>query len=640
MKQSSLVDNINKKIKRWKNYAEIAIENSENARRLVYDTSYALQEVGSTSAIGDNDNTAFNLTRSPVNRIKKSVRDLQPFLNLEPKDEDLNPDTRKIFEGLLNETIYKNNSIFYRCFDDILDLSFCAARWEIKYNNDNKPTVCFYHLSDVNCIFADTSVGIDRVNSEGKFMGYVEYLDVDDNKDYLKGKTRNLDDAKCAKVVEYFEKVIKKTTNMGQRYDPMSGEYITEKVRKGVVYNSKFKRKKYHMRHVRLIDDNVSVDEFLDVERFPMIIGFGSSFVINTQRSNKQLLLVPFADSALGAQKILNMAATLNFKNMKQTRGGGKFMFTEELIEGHEDAWKNRIISQADLPYNRLTDQAGNPTGEKPIPAPDITPSPVIDQALNVYPSAVRQTLGANLEPDITYNMSGEAIKQITQETYKSGGIYIEGFIAFMNEVGKSLKEIYTEYFKAPMTFNTFMDGSRRTVKVNNMVGGGLIQHDLSTLSSFDAEIRVGSNPQVNKEKTEAALQKIYTTLPPQLGQQIAQETADLYASSLDTPDSDIIKQKVNQVQQQAEQQQQMMMQQQAQAQQAQQQQQQQQVQLQQSELQAKLAEAHAKVVKAQSDIDKANKELEMAEEEMQGKLKIEALRASAEVAKTYRGDN
>lgn len=647
MEDNKKVERINKLIRKWNDYAGDSIDRSMHIRKLVYDSNYAKDKIGSLGGADDSVKSVINLVRSAVNRIKTDFRDFHPYYELKPTSNFHSSEERVQMQSALNEKVSKSINELYGSFDDVLDLSLCAVKVDVKYDDSGKPDLYIDRIHDLSMIYGDCSVSIDKAFKDGTYSGVIRKIDYESNRHLFDRLDRSATNSDDIVLIEHFEKVVKKREKMGVRYDPETGKLVTEKVWKwrkgedgerinGPTYIRTFEKSEMKIKLTRIADDVLQSEEYLDIDYFPIVIGAGVFIDSNDSREKDRLTLVPYADSVIDAQQSLNMAASLNMKYMMQSRGSTKLMYTPEIVAGWEDIYKNRNISESDVVYNYTIGPNGEKLDIPPKPFPDITPSPVVSEALQNYPSLTQQILGVNLEQDTLFNKSGEAIKQMQVVRHKSAKLYIDCYLQFMRNVGEVIKELFVNYFTSPMSIYTNYDGEKATINLNEMNEVGSIINDVSSMKDkYEFVMEIGPSPAVAREKTNASLMMLYQAMGPELGQQLALKTSAMYAASLDTQNRDLIVKAVKELQQESAQNQQMQavqMQQNYQNQMEMQKQalaaKEQEIRIENEKHAAELADVHAKLVKSQTEIVKVHKELEMAIEE----LRIEKLKANAEV--------
>ena len=561
---NDIYKDVQQDMSQWVAFIDEQLNKVYGQRDFIYNSDTARSEVDVDRVV---QTYTSNAIRAAVNRVKTDAREIHPNLTLTPHVQGFNPESRQVYQSLLNKCMEKNFTVFNSCFDDIVDLSMCAIVWTMSNNDNYEPSMGFNRIEDLRSIYSDSSCSLEQVNTQAKFMGRIQYLENKpyNDKVFKKYKINVNENDGPLKVIDHYRKVVIKTITMGRRHSDVgpSGYLTEEAVRgSGVEYINKYKKKLNGIRHLRFVGEQLILDEVRNIDVFPIIIGCGS-IIENVQSgdslaSGKRLVLAPFADSAIDAQKSLDLARTLAMRNIRLSRGGGKLAYTAEMIKGYEDNYKNRANSNADLAYNFILDSNGNPIpGVMPTPVPDAMPSPLINEALSHYPEAIQGALGNNPEQYLSKNMSGEAIANIQQISSKSSKIYMDKWLVFLGHVGGVIKGLYQEYFMSPMDVHTKNGHTHTTIKVNHRLPHGLIKHDIAKLKDYTTAVKLGPSPALAKQKTQRSLMQLYQTVPEEVRGAIIKSTLPLYIASMDTPEADLIAKMVSGALSQLEQQQQ-----------------------------------------------------------------------------------
>jgi len=616
---------------KWDSFAECQLNKVNSFRDYVYDTEEEESEISFVNDSKSQSKVTISQLRTVCNRIKSDLRDLSPQLQAVPKKPEKDEHSRKIYQSILEQKILNNYNLcqLYDAFDSIIDKSYCIVKACVKSKFDPSSEkvvkdLYFENVPDIKNVFFDCNVDFNKINKEGDFVGYCKIIDTDNA---------------SSEWVEFWQKEYK-TTVYGERLDPITNKEITEPVQKNANYIFKHSpiREVEYVKHCVFKDGELVLEEKWPFDLLPFIVGSGVSFDNYGDRLEKRLNLVPFAEHLQNAQKLLDYSATVQFHNLKMSRGSSKYMIPIGAIDGKEKDWQNRNVEDKDLLYHpTILGRNGETIQVQPQPINDVPQSPVVSEALETYPQLINSLLGVNLEKDITYNTSGEAIRKMEMIRAKNAKLYTSKFINLLDCIGSLVSHYIPKIFDRPQYITVANEGKSSVIGVN-MQDQNIKTINLKDMdSAYDICVSAGQSQSSSQEATKIALEQLYSiagALGPE-APQVVMNTIDLYASSLDTVESSEISKRlslmvpasirklsegevtVDQLD---------MQQQQAQQQQAQQQQQEQQFQKQIVEAQAK-----AELEKAQADITSAHAKILDSE----NKVKSSAIKANAEVAKT-----
>jgi hypothetical protein len=629
------VKRINDLIEDWRMYAHSSIKRSISQRRFFYDSNYAKKQYQGLASGGGDFSAVYNIVRGSINMVKTDQRDLNPYLELYPASMNYQPRERVFAQSILNELQRDVIKESHGNIDDLVDLGFTACKFDIEHENDGTPKLVFERIVDPLSVYTDVSVDIHAPMSKRKFAGIIEEVKYYGNEETFNNhgiKKQDVPPSGRISIIYHFEREFVKSENHGIRFDAYEGNNITERVKRGVTYIRKFKKNIERVRVKKIICNKIVSDCIYPVNIIPIIMQASIAVDDLHMDLSSRLNLVPFADSCEDLQKVTNMSLSLYNKFMHRSRGSDKFMYPAEVVQGDgtegnnfSKLYKNRNNNDNDLPFHPITDKDGNKQIVPPVPVPDIQISPVVTEALNMFPDAMRQILGAHMEPDITKNLSGEAIRRIQAIRYRSSKLYTDYFLAFMREVGEVMYHIFSEYYTFGMVIPTEVYGQTMPIPINKELPGGRKFMDISKLKDkFKFKVKIGASTATNRENTLLALDKLYSVTPPDLQPFIINSTIPLYASSLDTTNRDVIREAVvnglqsfQQVQQQNQKAQQKAQQQQQAAIQQGMEEKHQDMAIKSEKNKAAMAESHSKVVNAITSEHRSQLESEIKKEEL-----------------------
>lgn len=610
-------------------------------------------EEGSISPGGDLKNiepATLSSLRPALNRIKTDVRDIQATIRAHPRKPQKNDSVSRLFEQLLNSYVLNNSNHkeLYKAFDSILDMSYCILKIRTKNKFDEvnqkiSTTLDFENVPDIQDVFFDTRVPLGSVNKDGKFVGYHKIIQEDD---------------RPIELWEFWKKVYKKVTYGIRRSEIDPSKLITEKARNKVQYITKVKVDEVDYVSHEVWKNKELTSEIWPYKSLPFIIGLGvfiddftEDYNPNFTNDGKRVCLTPFAEHVKKPQMTLDYAASLQMQNIKMSRGTTKFMIPHGLLsEEFSKIWNNRNTTDDDLPYIPMRDSRGNMiTDLKPMPVPDVPISPAISEVVQGYPVLINSLLGTNLEQDVTYNASGEAIRQMRVISHKNAKLYTDSFLSLLDDVGKALNSYIPILFGGEQFVTIDNNGTPKNLLINTSEGIGHPPMMVDELVKTHKIIfSAGRNRISSDEQNRLALEELYrvTSSIPELGANVISATLDIYADSLDAPSSADISQRISlfippQIRdlsqgkvtvEEIEQNQRM---QQMEAQQLQKQMQAQQLNMANQKLSADQLEAQARVMKANAD--KENAEARVVESHE--KLRATELKTNAEIAKSFRED-
>lgn len=628
---NALVTYVHGCIKDWQDIAQTQIEKCEKVRDYLNDIEAqksAVQLSGDIAGSVTISTTPY--ARSSVNRLKTDIVDLTPNFAAEPRNTQGASEKKRVVQSILDKLVLtdRNISNISSCGFDVIDMGLCAARIDVEhsYDSDDEKITNNYKITriyDINSVYFDSTVPFDLINSDGECCGFVG-----DN-----GK------------IEHFE-LIKDTKKYGKKYDPTTSSYYW------VLVDNDNKKESF-LDTVSTLETVAAVHIIIDDEQLvsckpwkfgvlPLLIG-GNAIDRFADDCDERLTIIPYAEHVIDEQKKLDFASTLQMYNLSMSRGTTKAMYTDAMVEGYEALWQNRNTSSADLKYNLIKDGAGNMLPLKPEFVSDVPLSPVVSEIVSTAPAAINAMLGTNLEQDVTYNMSGEAIKKMQMVRGKNAKIYMDLYVKFVGEIGERMQKYLAAIERDPRVITVNNYGDEQQVLINSNIECSLFIPDV--LKNYEIKITVSSSDSDSKQQTMAGLNAIYQSFagsPLQAQTQAA--TADILASSIDSKDVDEIAKRIKplvpmQTLQLSNGQANLQQIQQQQAQQAQQQQMQQMQQtmqmlaIQQKEMQAKLIEAQADMQRAIADIIKAKADVATSQDSVQ----VSKVKANAEIAKAYK---
>ena len=532
MRNETIRKKIENKKDAWNSFFKDNLKKVMDFRDYVYCTEDEKKEVTFQNDVKSSDPASINQLRTAINRIKTDLRDLAPSLVVSKKHESGDPTITLVLGALLNSKILTNSnkSVLYSVFDDILDMSTSVLKIDVsqKFNKNQgiiEKQILFEKISDLKNVFFDASVHIDKVNEQGKYVGYSKKIDNDDNQN------------KQDEITEFWEKVFV-DIEYGYYYDISSDTFKAEKSEKNKKYSSVvILTELHHIKHIVIKNGNLELEEIWPYKTFPLMLATGICIdKLTTEESGMskdRLNLVPFAEHAQGAQVMLDYAAGATKHDLKSTYGGTKFLVTPHSIKGHEDLWRNKSVADDLLLFNLFGDK-GQTVRFDPIPVPPPAPSPAAREALSVFPNMLNQLLGVNLEQDISYNLSGEAIRRMQYVRSKNSKLYKDYFSKFIDELGTSILCYIGDVYNYPHSCYVDSFGIKKQISINqkNIKGSIIIKE---VIEQFDMVLEMGRSYGANKEDIKQSLDQLYQVaeaLGP-TGAQIIASTLDIYASSL-----------------------------------------------------------------------------------------------------------
>lgn len=530
---------IQSKRDQWSSFASKQIKKVMEEMQYIYDQDSeeaAIQFKGSLVNI-----TPMTLSpiRAACNRAKTDMRDYQPFFECSPLKQLIDSKQIKLFQALLNALVFTDSNVYelYALADNMFDMSLGVLQVGVNatYNKTigqiNK-SLFFENITDIDNVSFDCSVPIDKVNREGKHQSICRTKTIiNDNK--------NQD----IEVMEYWEKEYK-TTTYGERWDWETNSKICEEVVAHQSYLEKYEITECVRVWHYVYEDNVlAKKEKWPYTRLPFKLAPAVYKDILSKPVDKRLTLTPWAEHVINAQKMLNYAATAQLYGLKNTRGTTKFMYPSESVEGHEEVWRNRNVREDDLTYELIRDPvSGEILPIKPEPIMDNSSSPTVSEVMSTYPSLISGLLGTDMEQDIAYNKSGEAIRQTQVIRYKNSKLWFDRFVEFLDSLAEDIEYYLPVVYDKPqyITINNF--GSPYVEEINTQ-DDNMIK---SKIEAFDIKIIAGSSPMASKEKTAGALAGLYQlTMGSPVGMQIQANTMDIFTSSMDTPDANDITKRI-----------------------------------------------------------------------------------------------
>lgn len=525
---------INACIVAWEGYAHKEIKRIKNIRNYFYRSDVESDSVMLSASISGFGNRKITLSpvRTSLNRAKTDLRDQEPSLRVFQRVPSTDNKKLKVNQAILEEITLNNQNYdnLYSIADSILDMSYTVAQLivEKKYNEDTQCMDCnlvIQQVSDLLSVSFDCSVPFEQINKNGKHVSFkrdVKCLDVN-------GKTTT------KQYLEHFEKIYQ-TVKYGTREDAISGKVITEKVKQGVKYICKQSIQEVsHIQHWGFCDKILIKNEKWPYKMLPFAIASGVVFdnYDTSSGAKDRLNIVPYAEHVIRAQDLLNQAATMMAYNLDRTRGTSKMMYFAEQVKGHEATWKNRNLSDTDLPINPIKDAQGNPQyGILPQAVPDTNTSPVVTEIMQALPGQIQQMLGNEHEDTINYNKSGEAIRAAQVIASKNAKLYLDGFERFLGFLGECIEHYMPIVYDSPRYIAIDVAGATQIEAINTHKYNSI----KSILNAFKIEISLGSNKQSDNDKTIMGLTSLWqATAGSDIGVQIVQSTLDIYANSLDT---------------------------------------------------------------------------------------------------------
>lgn len=177
-----------------------------------------------------------------------------------------------------------------------------------------------------------------------------------------------------------------------------------------------------------------------------------------------------------------------------------------------------------------------------PVPhkvAPDELP-----QSMLAFTAQTAQEMEAisgammELQPSDNVVVSGEAIKQISHNIQIMNSGLIATHVDVINDICKLQKQMMVRICLEERLLCLKDDAGRmQSIVINKRTDTDLIINDIRTIENdFYYEVKAGPNTAMQKENALKSLETIYQFYP-----QAAQLTADIFARSLDTPDSEEI---------------------------------------------------------------------------------------------------
>lgn len=645
LSNDELILHIEKCVSNWQSLSKQTIKNGVFVRDYFNNIQTQRSQITPGGDLKSIEVVATSFAKNSLNRIKTDFRDLYPSFQVAPKSIDQTNDKRKIVQSLLNALVITNKNVsnIFRCADDLVDCGVCVIRIDVEqeYDKKFKSIKNCYKLSRVNDltdVYFDCDVEFEQINDDGHYCGYA--------------KTITFKDDDSVYRIEHFEKIFDEV-EYGKKYSAANDNYIWEILEKGSSYFDTTKIKELvAIRHIIVENSEIKSNKVWRFGDLPLLIK-GMAIDKFNDKITDRLTIIPYAEHVIDAQKKLDYAESIQMYNLKMTRGTTKATYTSEMIEGYEDEWANRNIVDTDLHYNLITDPiTGNYLPLKPEFVTDVPLSPIVSEIVSSGPMLINSLLGTNLEQDITYNMSGEAINKMQIVRSKNSKIYSDLFIEFMNDIGKRIQNYLSTTEKDPRVLTIDNYGEAQPILVNaiNQQNPSESYFIPEILNKYNVSIVSGKGASAANESTILSLSAMYQSYAQtQLGEQIQSSTADIYASSLPTPESYEISRRIkpfvpkqtrdlsdgeisiDQIDQQNQQ-----------SAQAQQQMQQQMMQMQQqiSQLmaQAKMMESQADMKKAEADMIDAEADIQKSQDSVQ----TSKIKANAEVVKALKttGDN
>lgn len=617
-------------------------------RSYIYNTDDEESAINPGGDLKNIERVTMSALRPALNRIKTDVRDLQASISAVPNKPQQNELVTKVFQEILNSSLLtdQNHQELYKAFDNILDMSYAIIKikTENSYDEINRRICTKFNLEnipDIKDVFFDHSVPLSRVNKDGAYVGYCKSIE---------------EDNKPIEIFEFWQKHFKETKYGVRRSLNDPEDLVAEPARNGVKYLRKYRITEVdYVSHHVWKNNELFYQEKWPYKSLPFILGIGvhidnfsDTLITNRTYLSDRIALSPFAEHVKKPQMVLDYAASLQLYNIKMSRGTSKFMFEEEMLSPEQaDIWKSRNVTDNDLPYKAPTDNSGNKiAGWKPEPVPDVPLSPTVSEALANIPPLINALLGVNLEQDITYNMSGEAINKLQMVRQKNAKLYTDMFLELLDDLGCVLNTYIPYLYLGKQNITIDNNGVYQNIVINseNVLGQEpIIISDL--VKSHTIKIGAGKNRVSQDEQNRMALEQLYkvTSVIPDLSSKIISSTLDIYADSLDCPSSCDISQRImllmdpsiialsegkvtsDEIRQNNQQQQQ-------QLQIMQQQMQQMNQQIESLKAQADMMDSRAKMVKAEADMRNAN----MKAVESHVKLKSTEIKANAEIAKSF----
>ncbi len=549
MNKNELIDDhdilsayINNCKSRWDSYAEKEIKKVLSLRRYFYNSLAEADKITVSDSIRGWA-TDWGVTLSPIrgslNRAKSDARDQQPTITVTQCVPSKDESKLKLNKAILEKISLNNKNIknMWAACDSVFDMSLCCMQLIVKSKFNKKSKKIENKLSlnivpDLTNVYFDCSVPFTNINEDGSFVG-INRIRIDYD---CENKQKEVN------IREHFEKVYEKVT-YGTRLDPTidpsqnkSSSWITEVAVKGVIYPRKTVIEECNgIRHIVFENNELILDERWPYDELPFLIGAGMHLDDFDSDSSNRLTLVPFAEHVVKAQDLLNQAATLQRYNLSQTRGTAKAMYDPEMTKGFGDKWKNRNIQDNDLPYNLLRNPDGSVIPIKPEFIPDTQTSPVVSEIVSSYPGFIQQMLGNEHEETINYNKSGEAIKAAMIIASKNSKLYLDGYEAFLGDLGKRIEHYIPRVYDTPQYVTLDLFGKTQVEEINTREDNKLC----SIMEEFEIDIGLGSTQRVSKDKTIQALQQAWMSqVGTPLGMSMVASTIDIYAANIDSEDA------------------------------------------------------------------------------------------------------
>ena len=516
-------------------------------------------------------------------------------MQVNKRNEKATDEECQIFQQLFDTQVMscENVNALYDVADDIIDLSMSVFEVGIEYVSDRMTTldkkvvIRSIEDSDIENYFFDCNVNPRRINYEGRYQGRILHVSEEQLKRMkdINGRTIEIpkkwynsesfrwEKDNKYKLIDYFERYYK-TIKIGHYQQP--GNAIPVKIEKslfeadqklpsdqqqyrGYIYLGKktkvdgknyaypdCTKEVYEVHYWRFFNDYLIASNVVEESVFPYLVNFG---VLSNDVETKQPVLVPFYDHVIDTQKLMDYSTSSTVYALQMSALGDKYLIPDGLVtqKQFDEHWKNRNTSSGDLPYTPFRDQAGNILPIRPERMEPQTVPAIAEYLMQSAPNLIQGMLGTNLEQDVTLNTSGEAIRQRRLIQSKSAKIYKDyAFQAFV-DAGERIKELIPFAFNNERYISVNKNGQTEIVPINKQTGTEKKINDIQQMQElYDLTISLGSTPIVRKEKTQQAMQMLYSTLPPPLGPQIASATADIYASSLDFPQADEVARRIS----------------------------------------------------------------------------------------------
>jgi hypothetical protein len=480
-----------------------------------------------------------NQLRPALNRAVSDARDYQPYFSCVPVKDSTDLKDKKLFQAILDSLILDSRNIYelYGVLGKLYARSWAVICKDIDVMFDESlkqviKAIRFTNIEDVESIFFDSNCRISEVNAKGRFQGSTKSIStIDEN-----GVSKQVE------TIEFWEKQYDDVTYVKVKSNGENNASEYKRIKKG----SDFSGKKYlirecvAIRHYVFEDDNLIIDEewaFYNVMPFSLSVGIVSDDF--SASNSSRLTITPWLEHAVPLQKGLNYAMTAQLYNVKNNRGTSKIMYLKESLKGEEDTWSKRNTSETDLPYHPVTINGQ----EMIVPPTEVqanAQNSAVSEVVQSYPQEIRNSIGTDVQQDIAYNKSGEAIRQTQLIQYKNSKIIFDKFLEFLDDIGSDICKMIPVVYDTPqyVIIDNYGDSYAQWINttLDNMIS--------DKIGKFDIRIVAGSSKASSKQKSFSAFSALYQlTAATPIAQNIVSNTIDMLASSLDCEEaSDIAK--------------------------------------------------------------------------------------------------